>query len=452
MPRLIAIHPIADCNGQAQTIGRGEGHDICVLDPKVTRDGHARIVRNRAGAYELHDLGSRNGTLLNGVRVAEPQELRQGDMIRCGDSVFVFEDLDGAEAEALGADTVTEGAATSAATWHRAYRRLVDEYRIIREQLDELRSEVGAGPPLVGSLAGGEFLESLRLAARSEACVLVQGETGTGKELVARELHRLSPRGEKRFVTVNCAALADTTLESELFGHRKGAFTGADQDRLGRFRAADGGTLFLDEVSELSASAQAKLLRALECGEVQPLGSDDVERVDVRVVAATNRPLPAAVEAGRFRADLYHRLNILVLSLPPLRERPDDVAPLAREFLRQIRAQRPTRPTSISPDALKLLRAYPWPGNVRELRNAVERAAIMTADETIAEGAFAFLLRRAGVTDPDGGSLPTLREGEKQAVERALLVAKGNKAHAARLLGIDRTTLYDKIKAHGLRP
>ncbi len=451
MADLIAIYRASLATHGSLTIGRGEGHDICVLDPWVSRQGHARIEHAEAGECELHDLGSRNGTYLNGRRVREAVVLRHGDIIRCGNSLFIFEADEGERAErGLSGETVCQGPGDFARPSQEAFARLLAEYQALRADLEHIRSETEADSALRGSLATGAFHDELSRAAASEATVLLEGETGTGKEVVARELHRLSPRADRRFVPVNCAALPPTMVESELFGHRKGAFTGADEDRAGRFRTADGGTIFLDEIAELPLAVQAKLLRVLESGEVQPVGSDDVLTVGVRLIAATNHDLEADVQEGRFRSDLFHRLNVLAFELPPLRERLDDVEALAEEFLGRLRSQRPTRAARLTADALALLRAYPWPGNVRELRNAIERAAIMAEGDEIGDDDLAFLLRRAGVPAEEDEPTLSLRETEKKAVQQALLVARGNKSEAARLLGIDRTTLYDKIKAYGL--
>ena len=275
--------------------------------------------------------------------------------------------------------------------------------------------------------------------------------SGTGKELVARSVHAQSGRSAKAFVDINCAALAETVLESELFGHVRGAFTGAVTGRRGLFEEASGGTLFLDEIGELSPAVQARLLRVLQEGEVRPVGSNESRRVDVRVIAATNRDLAREVEQRRFREDLFYRLNVVAVEVPPLRERPADIAPLAHHFL-QKRGQRMRKcVASIDPDALALLAGYHWPGNVRELENAIERAIVLARGDTLGAELLPMSLRRqvghdrAPVGPASGrpeGLLPLsqAREGfERGYVRRALELAGGNITEAAALAGVDRS-------------
>jgi Nif-specific regulatory protein len=282
--------------------------------------------------------------------------------------------------------------------------------------------------------------------APTELPIHLTGESGVGKELVARALHATSPRAAGSFVAVNCAAMPDSLLESELFGHVRGAFTGADKPRRGKLALADRGTLFLDEVADLSAAAQAKLLRVLEDGEVTPVGSEHATRVDLRVVSASHKDLRRAVDDGRFRQDLYYRLAGAEIAIPPLRERGADVIELAETFLKHVRARRPA-PRALSAEAVAAITAYPWPGNVRELRHAVERACAIATGDTIE--AADFNLRTTSTPAPSRGSLASqfaaLDATERRLVEEAMAQAAGNVSEAARLLGITRIMMKRRI-------
>jgi DNA-binding NtrC family response regulator len=293
-------------------------------------------------------------------------------------------------------------------------------------------------------------MELVRRVAPTRATVLLTGETGTGKELVAGLIHSLSPRAERPFVKVNCAALPETLLESELFGHERGAFTGADRARVGRFEQADGGTLFLDEVGDMSPATQAKLLRVLQEQEFHRLGGTHTLRTDVRIVAATNQDLPAAVAAGRFREDLFFRLHVIAIDLPPLREREGDVVPLAMHLLAEAAGELGRTALRFAPEALEKLCAHPWPGNVRELRNAVERAALMAEGEVIgADGLALSPAETAGGVGPEVGEA-TLAGLERAAVLAALRRAGFVQKDAARRLGVSRRKLNYMIRKLGI--
>ena len=300
-------------------------------------------------------------------------------------------------------------------------------------------------PELLGAAPSfRRLLALLEPAARSGAPVLLMGESGSGKELLAREVHRRGPRARGPLVAVNCAAIPDALLEAELFGWRRGAFSGAERDHTGLLVQADRGTLFLDEVGDMSPRMQAKLLRALEGDPVRPLGGGRPRPVELRVVAATHRDLPALVRAGEFRQDLWWRLAVIPLRVPPLRERGDDVLLLAERFLREL----PGGPRRLTDGARARLRAHPWPGNVRELRNAVRRAASLGGPVLEARD-FAFLGAGsgcAGPAEPEPGRAVSLRELERREVERALVEAGGHVRRAARLLGVHPATLYRKLK------
>jgi two-component system response regulator HupR/HoxA len=336
-------------------------------------------------------------------------------------------------------------------------QRLVDELQALNNKLSEenayLREATVASSEIVGESAGiRNVLDMVAKVAPGPTTVLVQGETGTGKELVARAIHQASPRRDHLFVAVNCAALSEGVLESELFGHKKGSFTGALGDRKGMFEVADGGTLFLDEISETSIGLQAKLLRVLQEGEIRPVGETQPHKVDVRIVAATNRNLKEEVAAGRFREDLYFRLSVFPLVIPPLRERRDDIPLLARHLTRRLSAQLKKRVEGLSPEALALLQRHDFPGNVRELANEIERA-ILLADPgaPLTEDLLSDAIQRLAATDGDAGLLQQRTdEFERDQIRQTLERCGGVKTRAAEELGITYRGLLKKMKRLGL--
>ena len=299
-------------------------------------------------------------------------------------------------------------------------------------------------------------LELADRAAKSEATVLITGESGTGKERLARTIHEHSPRHEGPFVAINCGALPEQLLESEFFGHKKGAFTGASEDTKGLFEAAEGGTLFLDEIGETSPGLQVRLLRALQERTVRPVGSTKDVTVDVRIIAATNRDLEALVEEKTFRKDLYYRLRVVPLVVPPLRERREDLLPLARSFIARTCTENSCGPCALSSEVLDLLSAYDWPGNVRELENAIERAVILAENQpTIRPEDLPPEVREArdtaGRTD-DPASIPTLADVEKKHILKTLRKLDGNRKETARVLAIGENTLYRRLRSYGVSP
>ena len=327
----------------------------------------------------------------------------------------------------------------------------LDRGSLLRENR-RLAEEAGIGDEILGDApAIRAAKETIARVAATEAAVLLLGENGTGKELAARALHAGSRRSGKPFVTVNCAAIPETLFESELFGHVRGAFTGATEARRGKFQLADGGTLFLDEIGEIPSGLQPKLLRALDSGEVERIGGGGVERVDVRVVAATNRDLEAEVRAGRFRPDLYYRLLVVPVTLPPLRARPTDVPLLAARFLSIACRKNRVRPKSLAPAAVDALTRHGWPGNVRELRNAMERAAILAPGDTIEPADLAFLSpsgARGVEAGGERGDLAAEMERHERAVVLEALLRNGWKmTQTAAELGLERSHLYKKLKA-----
>ncbi len=337
--------------------------------------------------------------------------------------------------------------------------RKAEEREQLRRAVASLTARLdagGAGGGIVAeSRAMREALDVVARVADRDTTVLVLGESGTGKEVIARAIHRAGSRAGRPFVAVNCAAIPEHLLESELFGHVKGAFTGASADKLGLFEQADGSTLLLDEIGELPLPLQAKLLRAIQEGEVRRVGDTRTRRVDVRLVAATARDLEADVQDGRFRQDLYYRLNVVTIRLPPLSERPADIAALAAGYTAQL-ARRFARPLALAPDAVAWLEAQPWPGNVRQLENTIERAAVLADHDQLGVADLDRDPGRSRGAPPGGarGPTPTLRDAvahaEQEAIRTALADAGGNRREAARRLGVSLRTLFYKMARLGL--
>lgn len=317
--------------------------------------------------------------------------------------------------------------------------------------MDGFEALIGKAPAFESLLRGA------RMVAATEVTVLILGETGTGKELMARAIHKESRRANGPFMAINCAALPEGLAESELFGHRRGAFSGATQDHLGRFRAAGGGTLFLDEVNELSPAVQAKLLRFLESGECQAVGDTQSHQCDVRVIAATNCDLNQRIQEGRFRQDLYYRLHVVPLELPPLREREGDLRRLLKYFCTHFSQRHELIPPTFSPIALRAINTYPWPGNVRELRNFCERMVVLLPGQLVEPRNLPLEVRskpnlfmeediKPFITLPDGGL--ELERVEMELIHQAIAKAHGNRSRAARLLGISRDTLCYRMQKY----
>ena len=330
------------------------------------------------------------------------------------------------------------------------------DHATLRHENKALKEQLGtfdSGGIIGSSPAMRSLMEMLAMVAPSDATVLVCGESGTGKELIARAIHANSGRNQGPFVAVNCAALSDNLLESELFGHEKGAFTGADRRRDGHFAHADTGTLFLDEIGEISPAMQVKLLRVIQEREFQRVGGDQSVRVDVRLVAATNRNLEKEVEEGRFRQDLYFRLNVVTLDMPPLRSRVEDIPLLAQHFLERYSAKNNKHIKGFTPSAMDCLLKHPWPGNVRELENVVERAVVLLVGDYVSERELPASVASAPADEGRAGvrlAGLSLDEVEKQAVLQTLEACGGNKSEAARRLGVTRKTLHAKLARYGL--
>ena len=328
----------------------------------------------------------------------------------------------------------------------------------LQEENARLKETIEARHEIVGrSFAVNSLIERIEKVAATPARVLITGENGTGKELVARAVHRGSPRASGPFVEVNCAAIPSELIESELFGHMKGSFTGAISDRPGKFEQADGGTLFLDEIGDMSLAAQAKVLRVLEDNELTRIGGAKRIAVDVRVLAATNKDLPAEITAGRFREDLFYRLNVVPVTVPPLRERREDISLLVQHFLNVLSEREGMAPRGITPEAITRLESLDWPGNVRELRNTIERLLILSSGPKITAGDVERLVGQRPVETTSMGALAECSTFEefKQAAERAFLLVKlrafdWNVSETARALDMPRSNLYKKIERYGL--
>ncbi len=392
------------------SIGSDPGNDL-VIDDSFVSGYHCRIYR-RKDAWFVTDLGSTNGTRVNGVEVGEAR-LEPGALLQMGRVNMTVEAAGG--------------------------ERSIGFHGIV--------SEDPAMKPV---------FELIERAAPTDETVLITGESGSGKELVAQALHRLSRRASRTLIPLNCSAISKDLLESELFGHEKGAFTGAHSKRKGLFEEADGGTLFLDEIGELALDLQAKLLRVLENGEIRPVGSNVPMRVDTRVLAATHRSLPERVRQGEFREDLFYRINVIEIGLPPLRKRPADVPMLAVHFLESATSRTSrTSPRKLSEAALDHLSKYRFPGNVRELKNMITRAAILCPEEVIEPEHLTFApptLADRVAEQRIYRKGKTLREVEIETVRQALVANDFNQKAAARVLGIARSTLIHKMEKYGIQP
>jgi two-component system response regulator HydG len=335
--------------------------------------------------------------------------------------------------------------------------RRAAEHRRLRTENKQLKQEIRRRErsrfekPLGKARSFADVLKLAEQVAPTESTVLIQGESGTGKEVIARYIHEISSRSEGPFLSLNCGALPESLLESELFGHVKGSFTGAVRDKQGLFAAARGGTFFLDEIGEMAPATQVKLLRVLQEREAIPVGGTETIPVDVRVVAATNRDLEDDIKRGRFRTDLYYRLNVIAIHLPPLRERRDDIEVFVSAFLERIAKEQGSPPKRLAPDAMDAVKVYEWPGNVRELENAMERAVVLTKGDLIPLSAMPAKLteRRAEpLVAEHSHPNPTLETIERAYITWVLQSEGGNKSRAAEVLGIDPSTLYRKLSRY----
>lgn len=411
------------------TVGRNG--DIALREPSVSRD-HAVLVWN-GDVWKVTDLGSRNGTFVNGVSV-QRKFIVPGDVIRFGrvslSLIDPANETSDDDAETC-VPTMLMGADPATMTPHGAGAQAL----------------VGRSEPLKCAM------QIAARAAKSDATVLLYGESGTGKELFAKLVWEESERSKKKFLPVHSGAIEPSLLASALFGYEKGAFTGADKQKKGLFEEADGGTIFLDEIGEINAETQVKLLRVLQEGEFMRVGGTEPVKVDVRVICATNRDLKKAVQEGKFREDLYYRLNVIQIQLPPLRERPGDIEDLVNHFVKQLGG--PFK--RVSDEAMAALVRYNWPGNVRELRNMIERMVVLSLKAELGVDDLPDEIRNYGSTgagdsavSADHRQAVTLGEMEKQLIENTLAKCGGNKKKAADMMGVSRSAFYEKLKKHGI--
>lgn len=409
------------------TVGRHG--DIVLREPSVSRD-HAVLIWN-GDVWKVTDAGSRNGTFVNGVSV-QRKFIVPGDVIRFGRVSLTLTDPAsegmGDDAETCVPTMVTGGTSALSAPQGTGAQALV-----------------GRSEPLKCAM------QIASRAAKSDATVLLYGESGTGKELFAKLVWEESGRSGKKFLPVHSGAIEPSLLASALFGHEKGAFTGADRQKKGLFEEADGGTIFLDEIGEINAETQVKLLRVLQEGEFMRVGGTEPIKVDVRVICATNRDLKKAVQEGKFREDLYYRLNVIQIQLPPLRERPGDIEDLVKHYVRQLGG--PFK--GVSAEAMSVLAKYNWPGNVRELRNIVERMVVLSTKNELGLDDLPNEIRDYQTGTETGAAVDsrqpvTLGEMEKQLIENTLAKCEGNKKKAADVMGISRSAFYEKLKKYGI--
>jgi DNA-binding NtrC family response regulator len=418
-------------------IGRGREVDLLLPDPSVSRF-HARVFRV-GEQYFLSDT-SKNGTFHDGKRITQLL-LEGGQTFRIGPYQIHFL-RDGSVTSSGDPPTVSAGSArTEPATAGKTKKPY-------EKSLSPTFGLVGQTPVIK------RLIENIHRIGNSDLPILIEGETGCGKELVSRGIHDCSRRKDHPFVVVNCGAISPELIESELFGHEKGAFTGATAQRRGAFEVAHGGTLFLDEIGELPLPLQPKLLRSLEQKEIKRVGGNETILVDVRILSATNRSLREEIARKTFRDDLYFRISTILLNVPPLRDRRDDVTLLARHFLADIGSMTDRPAPELSGSAAEFLAAQEWPGNVRELRNAIQRAVVMSDDDALQAGDFSFLLDtgspgREAETD---ASLSRWEQSEKNNILAELSRQKWNKTQTARELGIAKSTLFEKLKKYGIRP
>ena len=386
-------------------IGSKKENDVVIADDTVSR--HHAVIEEKKGQYVIKDLESTNGAFVDGLRVSEAF-LNEGSIIRLGNTELRFIPVE-------------------------------EKIELTPSKKDRFGDIVGKGKEMK------EVFGILEKVSKTDATILITGETGTGKELVAKAIHENSNRSKKPFVVIDCSAIARNLIESELFGHEKGAFTGAVSARQGAFEAANGGTIFLDEIGELESEMQPRLLRVLEAREIKRVGSTSIIPVDVRIIAATNRDLSAEIKKNRFREDLFYRLSVINISLPQLKDRKDDIPLLIDYFIKTNKAR---KVKGVAKETLNILINYSWPGNVRELRNVIERAIALGASDYIEPKDLILLKPSEKQTADLSGK--TLEEIEKSAIIQTLKAHKGNKTTTAKALGIAYSTLFEKMKKYGI--
>ncbi len=430
-PRLIAIAGLMEgafymLPEQEITVG-GDPSNLLVIDDGAVAPFHC-VISGRDGEFRLRNAGAAGGLSVNGLPV-DDRALVHGDEVRIGETLFLY--------LAYEAETPADF------RLQREIDRLELENRRLQAAAHVDHDMVGDSPAIRG------VCQFIAKVAPTDSTVLICGESGTGKELVARAVHRNSRRASKPFVAINCAAITETLLESEMFGHEKGSFTGAVAQKRGKLEAADGGTILLDEIGEMSAALQSKLLRVLQEREFERVGGTRTVRADLRVIAATNRDLAEEVRNGTFRQDLYYRLNVVKVNLPPLRERRGDIPLLARHFIQKFARRSSRHVAGLAPEARDLLLRYNWPGNVRELENAIERAVVMGSTEFILPEDLPETLFEEAQSRSDASLAlfhETVNDAKKQVIRRAFDQADGSYTEAARLLGLHPNYLHRLIR------
>ena len=442
---------------------------LIVDDEKNTRDGLARALRRTYDVMLAEDanralniLSERSiDIVLSDIRMPgmNGMKLMRRVLVRFPDTIFILITAYGSieaavEATKFGAFDFLTKPVNLQHLDHKLQqalrsRGLESENKTLQQQLD---NKFGMENIIGQSAAIQEVFDTIRQVSPSRANVLIEGESGTGKELVANAIHRQSPRSKGPFVAVHCAALSETLLESELFGHEKGSFTGAVERRIGRFEKADGGTLFLDEIGEIDASIQVKILRVLEEREFERVGGQETIKTDARLIAATNRDLRKMVEEKTFREDLFYRLYVVTVKMPPLNERREDIPLLINHFLAQFNHDNNKHIEGLTPDAMDTLTSYLWPGNVREVRNVVERMVVLARKNRLTVRDLPLQLREdTGRVRPLSNEEHSLEEAERSMIVKALRATGGNRTQAAEQLGISRRTLHRKLNEYGLR-
>jgi len=440
--RIVIVDDEPNIGLSLQLILEREGYSITVCHS--AGDFRACKAAQRADAYLL-DVRLPDGSGIELLRVLRQSDNRAPVLMISGHAT-IAEAVDATRAGAF--DFLEKPLARDKVLL--AVKNAIEQASL-RSENERFREIVGDSPKMIGS--SGVFksaVEQASLVAKSDARVLLVGESGTGKELLAAHIHRESPFASGPFVKVNCAAIPTELIESELFGHEKGAFTGASAARRGKFELADGGTIFLDEVGDLHESSQAKLLRVLQEGEFQRVGGEQSVRISVRVIAATNRDLTSLVAQNKFREDLYYRLSVVPIRVPALRERQDDVPVLARYFLDEFCARNNFKPKIIDPEVFPILQNYSWPGNARELRNTIERMAILTPFDRLGSESIPLEIRLQPQTETPSSLQQTRDAAERERILQALERTNWNIAAAARVLSVERTNLHKRIRALGL--
>jgi transcriptional regulator with PAS, ATPase and Fis domain len=439
-PRLIAITGPARGTvwpiGSAATFGREPTLAHVILDPAMSRT-HCTI-EYKDGSWSVIDHDSRNGTMVNGVPIRS-QLLNDGDQVQIGNSILLF----------TGGEPIQRGASGASDSSTVAAPLVIGDTADTQLTFvtgQQVRHDLVGQSPAMAAVVG-----RIGRAAATNSTVIIQGESGTGKELVARAIHANSSRANGVFIPINCAAIPDALIESELFGHERGAFTGAVGQKRGLIEAAHGGTLFLDEIGELPIALQPKLLRALQERKIDRVGGIRPVAVDIRIVAATNTDLSRAVKAGSFRGDLYFRLNVVSITMPPLRERAGDVHLLTWYFLRKHAGLCKRRIRGVTREARAVLTRYDWPGNVRELENAIERAVVMSDGDWIGVDDLPEPVLESAPRDEADGYHARVSHAKRETIRKALDLAGGNVAEAARQLKLQQTYLHRLIKNLGLR-